>query len=223
MINLSKIIVFNFSSVTYDDETSLMRISKLPNTLLAFTYAKNSLSCVTWACVRVIWGVFTDRDSAAAPTLWFLRLVVGPEHLRRWRTSSPRWPDAPQLWEALRQGGFIYWRSPRMEISHLQNRPGTKRVLLKTLRLILQPQDGLSGLSPASAVLWFLLVMGASIWINRFQKLIPPRNFHPKQSKIFHFNTLTELVVFCSISCSQDLIVCIPWCHLTCFSVPVFL
>ena len=65
-----------------------MRISKLPDPLLAFTYAKNGLSCVTWSSVSESSGeCLQTRDSAAAPTLWFLRLVVGPERLRRWRTT----------------------------------------------------------------------------------------------------------------------------------------
>ena len=116
-----------------EDENS-MRISKLPNPRLAFTYAKNSLSYVTWSSVSESSGERSQmRGSAAAPTRWFLRLAVGPECLRRWRTSSP--DDLMRHSferHCVREASFIgvSWDGNH---SHLQNRPGTKRVLWRPM------------------------------------------------------------------------------------------
>lgn len=118
---------------------------------------KQSLLCNLEQRVRVIWGGLQTETQLRPPHL--IPRLWGLVDQRRWRTSSPDdlMPTALRGPKA-REASFIGVSQDGNQSSPKQTRH--KATLWRHYDFILQPQDGLSGLSQPQLALWFLLVMG---------------------------------------------------------------
>lgn len=140
-----------------DDETSQWEFLNCKYTPSIYICKKQSLLCNLEQRVRVIWGVYRQRLSCGPHTL-IPQACGGAWACGRWRTSSP---DDLMLhsFEALRQeASFIGVSQDGNQSSPKQTRH--KAGSLKTLRLHSAASRWAVWPLPASAVLWFLLVMG---------------------------------------------------------------